>query len=321
MNRPTTELLQQPDGMPARAEFEASNEMLRALSIVIPAFNEELGLPSVLDALERHAPGAEIIVIDDGSSDRSAELASKHTAVTVLRHRKNRGYGAAIKTGTRSASRDYVCWYDADGQHQPGDMLRVVERLHREKHDAVIGVRQGRIREQIHRRPARLALHILMRLVTGQDVSDINSGLRAFRREVLLRYLHLLPDGFSASTTTTFILCNRGCSLAEIPISVRERVGTSSVRVLSHGFLTFRLVIRLIMLFDPWKVFTIGSLLQLSIGMAYGLSVAFRHERGFPVLAAILIISGVLTFFMGLIADQIAELRKERFENVDCGND
>jgi hypothetical protein len=143
----------------------------------------------------------------------------------------------------------------------------------------------------------------------------VNSGLLCFRRDVISRYLHLLPDGFSASTTSTLMLIKRGYRLGYEPILAQPRVGTSTVRVFSDGMRTLQLIMRIIVLFEAFKVFTTLGLAMVLPGLLYGIAVAMLRGQGFPTLAGTLIISGVLTFFMGIVADQVVELRKERFED------
>ena len=297
-----------------------SQEDWSHLSIVVPAYDEP-GIASTISALVSAVPGAEIIVVDDGSEEPVQDVLSACENVRVRRHERNLGYGAALKTGMRASTRPIICWYDGDGQHAPEDLKAVVETLDPMKEsnvDVCIGVRQRGSDRSISRLPGKFFLEATARLLAGSRIPDLNSGLRAFRREVIERYLHLLPDGFSASSTSTLILLKRGYRLAHVPIKTVPRTGDSTVRMLRDGFSTFRLILNIILLFDAFKVFGTLSLTQLGLGLVYGVFMFFRSGRtGFSVFAALLILSGIFTFFVALIADQISAIRKERFESLE----
>lgn len=288
---------------------------LKQLAVLIPAFNEEAGIGRTLAELTAACPQVEIIVVDDGSSDRTAELARSVDGVRVLSHARNRGYGASLKTAIRATNRRFVAWYDADGQHRPEDLLAVVAPVLKGEKDVVIGVR-GRDSAQVRDRVlGKAVLGWVARLVSGERIPDLNSGLRCFRRSVVARYMHLFPDGFSASTTSTLMVLKRGYRVGYVPIVVKQRVGVSTVRILSDGFATLQLIMRIIVLFEAFKVFAILGALLLVPGLIYGFTVAFLRGEGFPTLAGTAVVAGMLTFFMGILADQVVELRKERFED------
>ncbi len=177
----------------------------------------------------------------------------------VHSHTRNRGYGAALKTGIRRAHRPVVAWYDADQQHTPNDLIRVALPVIRGERDAVIGVRGADSARQRNRVLGKLVLRYVARLVSGEYLTDLNSGLRCFRRNLILRYLHLLPDGFSASTTSTLLLLKRGYNVGEVRIRVRARVGKSTVKIFSDGLRTMQLILRIVVLFEALRVFaTLG---------------------------------------------------------------
>jgi glycosyltransferase involved in cell wall biosynthesis len=260
------------------------------------------------------------VVVDDGSTDDTAAIARSVPGVRVLSHRRNRGYGAALKTGIRHSMNPFIAWYDADGQHDPRDLMAVVAPVIGEEADVVIGVRGAESAAQRQRVPGKLVLHAVARVVSGERIPDLNSGLRCFRREVLLRYLHLLPDGFSASTTSTLLMLKRGHRVGYVPIVAKERIGTSTVRIVSDGLRTLQLIVRIVVLFEAFRVFTVLGLGLLIPSLTYGLAVAAIRGQGFPTLAGTAVIAGLLTFFIGIVADQVVELRKERFEELgDAG--
>ncbi|MCG3128945.1 MAG: Undecaprenyl-phosphate 4-deoxy-4-formamido-L-arabinose transferase [Phycisphaerae bacterium] len=287
---------------------------LSELSVIIPAYNEHEGICDTLETLRRHCSAAEVIVIDDGSQDGTAELARRVEGVRVISHTRNRGYGAALKTGIRNSTRRYIAWYDADGQHRPSDLISVARAVADGPADVAIGVRGRESAVQRERRTGKKVLALVARLVSGEQIPDLNSGLRCFRREVILRYLHLLPDTFSASTTSTLMMMKRGYRIAYVPIVAQPRVGKSTVKIVSDGVRTLQLIVRIVVLFEAFKVFSALGAALFVPGLIYGLIVALINGQGFPTLAGTAVISGILTFFMGIVADQVAELRKERFE-------
>lgn len=286
------------------------------VSIIIPAFNEDESIASVLEALteEPFFIGAEIIVIDDGSSDRTYEEASRFLRVNVIKHTVNKGYGSAIVTGVKASTRDIIVWFDADGQHQVEDLRSVVSVMIERPWDYCIGVRSADSYQEPRRKFGKWILKLAVNLAAGQSVSDFNSGLRAFRKETIKKYLHLLPHGFGASTTTTLLMLERNHSGGEVQISVKKRTGESSVRQIRDGMRTLLLVLRVLLLFKPLHFFGSLGLLTSLIGLVYGLWVSFSARLGFPVLGAVLFLSGVQTIFWGLLVDQISAMRREHFD-------
>ncbi len=277
------------------------------LSIVIPAYNEEGGIGRTLAGLRTVFRSSEIIVVDDGSTDRTLERAVAVPGVRVLKHRFNRGYGGALKTGMRAASRPYVAWFDADNEHRVEDLERMVERIQRESLAAVIG-RRPKAGPSVVRNYGKWAIRMLARTLGVRLGKDLNCGLRVFRRSVILRYLSLLPDSFSASMTSTMVLIEEGYPFAFEEIDVEERIGTSKVK-LGHGFSTMALVLRMVMLFAPLRIFlSFGGFFLLS-GTAYGIVRAVLSGRGLPVAGLLLIVTGVLLVMFGLVADQISRMR------------
>lgn len=293
-----------------------TDDLSRQLSVVIPAYNEEGGIRATLDNLRKYLPMAEIIVVDDGSQDGTLEVAGNVEGVRVFSHLYNRGYGGALKTGMQLASRPYVGWFDADNEHRAEDLLEMVRRIIAERKAAIIGER-GYSTSTV-RRLGKFIIKLLARSLGVRLGRDINCGLRVFRREVIARYLHLLPNSFSASLTSTLILAERGYPLAFQTIGLNKRIGQSKVR-LAHGFQSLNLVLRMVMLFAPLRIFLALGLALAGGGLGYGLIVAFLHGQGFSVLAAMVTLSGVLSIFLGLIADQISQIRLSQLNKEgDC---
>lgn len=287
------------------------------VSVLIPAYNEEQGIATTLQELvaEPRLSGAEIIVINDGSSDCTSDEVRAFPEVRLLEHRVNHGQGQALRTGARAAKRQYIAWFDADGQHRVEDLIAVVDTLIEDDLDYCVGVRDARSHEVRNRRAGKLILRMIINFVARQPVRDFNSGLRGFKRDVLLQYAHLLPRGFGASTTTTLLMLEQEHVGREVPIVVRERIGSSSVNQLRDGSRTLMIILHILMLFRPMQLFgAIGAAL-FATGMIYGLGVAFQRGQGFPVLAAVIVIMALQSFMIGLLADQISALRRERLDS------
>jgi glycosyltransferase involved in cell wall biosynthesis len=284
------------------------------VTIVIPAHNEEGAIGAVLAALRgvTHSALHEVIVVDDGSDDRTGEIAEA-CGVRVLRQPSNRGYGAALKAGIRAASSDYILTMDADGQHRIEDVIKLCDAVSgAQPADCVIGHRTKLVHSPLWRMPGKWFLTHLARILTRKEIRDLNSGLRVVRRDVILRYMHLCPAGFSFSTTSTFALASRGYRVEFIPIQVERRVGKSSVSV-ATGFQTILLILRLASLFNPLRVFLPLAFGFIVGGCAWTLPYLLRGQ-GVTVAAMLSVLTGVTLFGLGLICDQVAQLRLERFE-------
>jgi glycosyltransferase involved in cell wall biosynthesis len=283
-------------------------------SIVVPAFNEESGLLSVLEELVRTCPDAEIVVVNDGSTD-GTERVARNFPVTVVSHQVNRGYGAALKTGIAQAEHDFVVFFDADGQHDPTRIRGMLDAL--EAADLVIGERAAYTRKSPLHWLGRLFLTRFIHFLTRLHLRDINCGLRAARRELIHRYVNLLPDGFSFSTTSTVVFAKFGHRLAFVPVEVRRRIGTSSVRLLRDGYNTLLLVIRLVALFDSLRVFVPPAFGLMALGIVYAIVkyLTLPVYTGLSVGALSLFLTGVLVFLLGVVCDQIAALRLERYRD------
>lgn len=286
----------------------------RRVAIVIPAHNEEKAIGAVLTRFSQlgHPAVAEVVVVDDGSSDRTGEVAEQHGA-RVVRHPRNRGYGAALKSGIRAVTTEYVLTMDADGQHRFEDVIKLCDAIESgHPPDAVIGNRTQLLHSPLWRMPGKWVLKLLARILTQRKIPDLNCGLRLVRREVLLRYLHLCPSGFSFSTTITIALLARGYGVDFVPIEVERRVGKSLVSV-GTGFQTLLLVLRLATLFNPLRVFLPLALAFIAFGTAWTIPYVIEGE-GVTVASLLAVVTGVVLFGLGLICDQVAQLRLERYE-------
>ena len=281
------------------------------LSILIPAFQEVRSIATVVTDLHDRYPAAELIVCDDGSTDGTA-AALEGLPARVVRHRRNRGYGASWKTLAAAASRDLMVFIDGDGQFDPDDVARLLAEFRRGEADMVSGQRDGGKGRPLSRRPGKWIMHGFAAWLTGTRVPDVNCGLRLVERRVFLRYLTLLPDGFSASTTSLLAYLASGREVAFVSIDVRRRSGTSSVRMVRDGLRSLLLITRLTTLFSPMRVFLPVSASLLLTGSFYSAWEAVRSGLGVPVLGATLVINGLIVFLFGILADQVSALRLER---------
>lgn len=278
-----------------------------AVSIVIPAFNEATAIASVVSQLQAAGPWHEIIVVDDGSSDGTAANAESAGA-RVVRHPYNKGNGAAVKSGIRAATGEFVLIVDGDGQHRPEDARRIVGRLG--EYDLVIGARNAGTQATHARRYGNGALNRFASYLTEREIPDLTSGFRAARREHLREFIHLLPNGFSTPTTTTLAFIKAGYNVTFEPVEARLRVGQSKIRLASDGAKFLVIILKIVTLFSPLRVFLPISLVSFLLGTAYALWTIAAQSK-IPNGAVLLIMFSVIVFLVGLVSEQVASLRFE----------
>ena len=276
-------------------------------SVVIPAFNEAASIAPVVRGLTSAAPWLEILVVDDGSTDETGANAAAAGA-RVIRHPYNKGNGAAVKSGIRAAAGAFVLIADADGQHRPADAARLVAQL--DTYDLVVGARSGRTQATLARRLGNATLNGIASYLTQQPIPDLTSGFRAARREHLLEFIHLLPNGFSTPTTTTLAFMRAGYSVRFEPVEAAQREGVSKIRLGADGFNFFLILLKVITIFSPLRIFAPISAAAFLLGAAYGAwtIVTQSHVTNSSVL---LILLSVVILLVGLVSEQISSLRVE----------
>ncbi len=305
MNQTTT--LGQPLG-----EIETGPEQPLGVSVIIPAYNEAAGVGSVVRSVIEVMQGLnrsyEVIVIDDCSTDGTGDLA-REAGARVITHTRNKGYGGSLKDGVRAARNPVVLFYDADGQFNADDIGLMLDYL--PEYDMATGWRDARSHVPRDRVLGKKVLAWVANYLARQKIPDLNCGFRAIKRDVLMRYLHLLPDGFSASTTTTLLFLKQGFTVRFVPTVIEARVGTSTVRPIQDGMRTVLLILRLVTLLDPFRVFFPISAAFGLLGLVWGVPF-LATGRGLSVGALFLLITSLNLFFFGLLVDQVAAIRREQ---------
>ena len=276
-----------------------------SLTIVLPAKNESGAIAGTVSAIAKEFPGAEILVINDGSTDTTATLAESSGA-KVVSHPYSKGNGAAIKTGARAATGNVIVFMDADGQHDPVDIVRLLTKLE-EGYDMVVGARQKGSQASVGRGLANGFYNRLATWMTGHRVEDLTSGFRAVRADKFREFLYLLPNGFSYPTTCTMAFFRAGYSVAYVPIHAAKRIGKSHIRLLRDGVRFLLIIFKIGTLFSPLKIFAPVALLMFLLASGwYGWTFYTLHK--FTNMSALLYTGGVITFMMGLISEQITAL-------------
>jgi glycosyltransferase involved in cell wall biosynthesis len=278
-----------------------------AVTIVVPAFNEGDSIASVVTAMLAAAPWHEVLVIDDGSTDGTG-AAAQGAGARVVRHPYNKGNGASVKTAIRSSTTEWIAIVDGDGQHPSEDAMRLVSRCG--EFDLVIGARDPRTQATNGRRVGNAVLNWMASYLTERPIPDLTSGFRVARREQLLEFIHLLPNGFSTPTTTTLAFIKAGYNVTFEPIGARQRVGKSKIRLASDGAKFLLILLKIITIFSPLRIFAPISALAFSVGALYGAWNFVYHDR-IPNGAVLALMFSVMVLLVGLVSEQIATLRLE----------
>lgn len=280
------------------------------LSIVLPAKNEAEGLARTLPRIHELYPEAEVIVVDDGSTDQTAVVSRAHGA-TVLSSPYSMGNGAAIKRGTRAAVGEIIVFMDADGQHDPALIHRLLDKLD-EGYDMVVGARDASGQANIGRSAANAFYNRLASWVTGMRVADLTSGFRAVRAERFREFLHLLPNGFSYPTTSTMAFFRSAYTVAYVQVSVTKRIGTNShIRPLRDGVRFLLIIFKIATLYSPLKLFAPTAVGFGLIGLSYYVYTYATMGR-LTNMSTLLFSASVIVFLIGLVSEQITSLTYRR---------
>jgi len=279
------------------------------ISIILPAKNEAEGLRQTLPGLRALFPEAEVIVVDDGSTDGTAAVAAEHGA-RVLSSPYPMGNGAAIKRGARAASGDILVFMDADGQHNPADIPKLLERLEA-GYDMAVGARNAGGQANIGRGAANAFYNRVASWMTGHRIADLTSGFRAARAERFREFLHLLPNGFSYPTTSTMAFFRSAYPVAYVPIDVARRIGRSHIRPLRDGARFLIIILRIATLYSPLKLFAPASFFFGGLGLAY-YAFTYLTQGRFTNMSVLLLSASVIIFLIGLVSEQITALTYRR---------
>jgi glycosyltransferase involved in cell wall biosynthesis len=278
------------------------------ISIILPAKNEAEGLRQTLPGLRALFPEAEVIVVDDGSTDGTAAVAAESGA-RVLSSPYPMGNGAAIKRGARAASGDILVFMDADGQHNPADIPKLLERLEA-GYDMAVGARNAGGQANIGR-AANAFYNRVASWMTGHRIADLTSGFRAARAERFREFLHLLPNGFSYPTTSTMAFFRSAYPVAYVPIDVARRIGRSHIRPLRDGARFLIIILRIATLYSPLKLFAPASFFFGGLGLAY-YAFTYLTQGRFTNMSVLLLSASVIVFLIGLVSEQITALTYRR---------
>lgn len=278
---------------------------MRKVSVVLPAKNEAGAIGQTIEQILALQLVDEVIVVNDGSSDQTLQVAEQAGA-NVISHPYSKGNGAAIKTGARHAQGEIIIFMDADGQHDPADIPRFIEKLE-QGYDLVVGARQKGSQASLGRGFANAFYNKLATYMTEHQVEDLTSGFRAVRAEKFREFLYLLPNGFSYPTTSTMAFFRAGYSVTYIPIDAAKRIGKSHIRLFKDGTRFVLIIFKIATLYSPLKMFLPFALLLFTLATAWYGYTLYEYRR-FTNMSALLYTGSIMVFLMGLISEQITSL-------------
>jgi glycosyltransferase involved in cell wall biosynthesis len=293
-------------------DLPASQETA-TLSVVVPIYNEAFSLPTFLEELVPYCRGRnwKLILVNDGSSDETPAILNKYAGfpgISILHHKLNRGYGGALKTGLLDADTPYALTIDADGQHAISDIDSLLNLALERNADMVIGGRSKNSHSGLYRNIGKWLIRSFAALLMPIHISDLNSGFKLYNTELVQRYLSICPDSMAFSDVISLIFIKKGHLVLEYPISIKHRASGKSTVNTFTAFQTIMEIINITMLFNPLRIFLPLAVFCIVFGLAWGLPIMLK-ARGVSVGAMLAIVTGLLCFFFGLIAEQLSAMR------------
>lgn len=282
----------------------------KSISIIIPAYNEEGSILQVLNYLKEYLKNQsflyEIIIVNDGSKDKTGDLVREVEGIKLISHPYNKGYGAALKTGIRNSKFNWLLFFDSDGQHDPKYIPQFLEYMN--QYDLITGARITGYKGSLFRQLGKKILLVVARYLVNKKIPDLNCGFRLAKKEYINKILHFLPNSFSFSTTTTIAFYKEGFNVKFVPIEMKERIGRSTVKS-RDAFRTLMFIIRVILLFSPLRFFLPFFFILFLSGL---ISLIYDIIRvNITDTTLLLITSSLIVFFFGLLSDQLAAIRRE----------
>lgn len=283
-------------------------QLKNKITILIPAYNEEHSIKDTVSRILELYPSFEVLVVDDGSTDKTMQNAMDAGA-NVWPLPYNIGNGAAIKNGLRSASGEWVLMMDADGQHDPEDIAKLLE--YKDKYNMVVGARKNNFKAAFHRNFANKVFNLLATYITKFKVEDLTSGFRLVRRDEAKKFIYLLPNQFSYPTTLTMAYLRSGKSIKYVPITVKKRKGKSKINIFQDGVRFLLIIAKIATLFSPFRIFLPISIFLFLAGNCYYLYTFITANR-FTNMSALMLSTSVIVFMIGLVSEQISQMRYDR---------
>ena len=287
------------------------------LTIIIPCYNEEAIISTTIPGILKFASSKDIkvIIVNDGSTDNTRDIIDNFSSpnLTILSHKLNRGYGAAIKSGILASKTKYSITIDADGQHELEDIILLYSIILSKDADMVVGSRIGQKSDSIYRGIGKSIIRSFARLLMKMPIEDLNSGMKIFNTEIAKRYLILLPNGMPFSDIIGLVFIFNRNLVLEHPIKINKRVGGTSTINTKTAFDTINAILNIVILFNPIKIFFPLTLFFLFLGIGWGLPFIIL-KKGVSVGASLLITLGFLTFLLGLLAEQLSRIRIENIQ-------
>ena len=275
------------------------------ISIVIPAKNESQGLARILPDIKKLHPNAELIVVNDGSTDDTAEVANRCGA-RVVNHVYSKGNGASIKSGARAATGEWIVFMDGDGQHKPEDIQRLLDRMN-QGFDMVVGAREKGSQASHARWFGNGVYNIIASKVVGHRIPDLTSGFRVVKANFFKEFLYLLPNGFSYPTTITMAFFRSGYSVGYLPIVAEDRIGKSHIKIVRDGIRFMLIIFKIATLYSPLKLFFPVSIILFLLGSAHYLH-SYLTQARYTNMSMTLYMASLIVFLMGLVSEQITAL-------------